>query len=138
MAIRYGNSWLTCAAFCLAGFALGYIAKQRVDLHQEGSVTHVQMNWNRAARRRWPGLSEWSDAQINTMLDSPAGFRSAFDECGTKDDQEIGAIVGKDPGDIYHAGVTCLPPVPKGYTLDMSTYQPISNPPGSVPPNWTK
>src|SRR5690349_436141 len=47
--------------------------------------------WNPVdqARKKFPGLSDWSDDQIYQNLSTPDGFRSAFPEYSTLDDNTI-------------------------------------------------
>jgi hypothetical protein len=85
----------------------------------------------------------WDDDQINKMLGSPVGFRSAFGECGAQDDKEIGSLVGKDPGDDFEFFGPCVKADPNRLTFDMGSSRPIPGvpqPPESevIPANWKK
>jgi hypothetical protein len=93
------------------------------------------------------------------MLGTPVGFRSAFPECGAKDDKEIQTIANNVPKDIFDEVALCLPPLPKGATLNpavstqsdpltgigtpIGTTDPYAGigipvPTTPIPSNWTK
>jgi hypothetical protein len=97
--------------------------------------------WIKAARGwNWSGLANWSDESIMKNLSTPAGFRAAFPEYATWNDDEIKGIAVQAPP-IPYDGVP--PGMPAGYTLDpgkVNLRRYATPEPGavSVPEGWTR
>ena len=88
-----------------------------ISTHSGGDGTHTSQNarcvghpapnkaWVTAVRNwGWSGLSSWSDESILRNLSTPAGFRAAFPEYATWNDDKIKEIAAESP-EIPYRGV---------------------------------
>lgn len=123
--------WLATALVFLGAIAFACSVHARSTPNAQAHTFTTNRDWVKAARNwGWSGLSLWSDESILRNLSTAVGFRAAFPEYGTWDDEQIKGIAVQAPAVPYRG-------VPPGFELDSKKPSARNSALTPEPEGWT-